>query len=358
MKRNTGILLLLFLGLTACVPGNSPATAMPTPTLLATPVAELIRPTATQSSAPTTTGAPSPTPAPSATTTHISPWPTPIATSSPTQPTAGPPASRVLIISVDGLRPDALSEVTAPNILALARHGAFSWRAQTVLPSVTLIAHASMLSGVPPTDHAITWNDYRPAVGTITVPTVFSQVEAAGGKTVMVISKPKLQHLAAPGAVDDLLNLAAYGDVPLAGRAAEVLANGFDLMFIHLSGVDAAGHLTGWMSASYLNAVRAADRAIGEVLAAVDGAGLQGTLVIITADHGGEGVSHGRNIPADTTIPWVMAGPGVRENYAIEIPVSIMDTAATALYVLGLPVPANWEGQAIVDAFVQQPALP
>ncbi|MFQ5859191.1 MAG: alkaline phosphatase family protein [Anaerolineae bacterium] len=140
-------LLLVALLLAGC-------TAAPAPTTTPLPPTETPRPTAT---------APAHTPAIAQAQTEASPTQT-AAPTAPTPTTIETPeeralAERVLIISVDGLRPDALSESVSPNIVALAQAGAYTGKAQTVLPAVTLVSHASMLSGVSPARHGLTWND-------------------------------------------------------------------------------------------------------------------------------------------------------------------------------------------------------
>src|SRR5262245_41867882 len=70
-----------------------------------------------------------------------------------TLPTAPEPAApvyippKVVIISIDGLRPEALSQAGAPTIMSLAAYGSSTLRAQTTNLPVTLPAHTSMLSG-------------------------------------------------------------------------------------------------------------------------------------------------------------------------------------------------------------------
>src|SRR6185503_16887518 len=81
---------------------------------------------------------------------------------------------KVAIISIDGLRPDAIQIAGAANIMALAGRGAWSWNAQTIYPSNTLPSHISMLSGFSPEEHGVTWDDYAPARGPILVPTLFA----------------------------------------------------------------------------------------------------------------------------------------------------------------------------------------
>jgi hypothetical protein len=53
------------------------------------------------------------------------------------------------------------------------------------------------------------------------------------------------------------------------------------------------------------------------------------------------------------TIPWIVAGPGVRVGYEIVGQVRVYDTAATAAWALGLLLPAEWEGRPVMEAFVQ-----
>ena len=74
----------------------------------------------------------------------------------------GTPKAKVLVVSVDGLRPDAIFHAPAPNLHALACQGAYSWRARTIEPSMTLPSHASMVSGFPPEQHGIFHNDLQP----------------------------------------------------------------------------------------------------------------------------------------------------------------------------------------------------
>src|SRR3954467_13850903 len=57
---------------------------------------------------------------------------------------------KVVIISIDGLRGAAIQAAGAANILGLSARGAYSWNAQTILPSNTLPAHISMLTGYTP----------------------------------------------------------------------------------------------------------------------------------------------------------------------------------------------------------------
>ncbi len=230
--------------------------------------------------------------------------------------------------------------------------GAYTWSAQTVLPSATLPAHGSMFSGLLVERHGLTWNDYLPRNGYIRVPTIFSLAHQAGMTTAMLVTKQKLVQAAAPGTVDSFEYLPA-GDFAVADRAVSLLRAGYDVLFVHFSGPDAAGHLHGWMSSRYLGTVANTDTAVGRLLAALEETGRrESTLVILTADHGGHDHSHGSSRPEDVTIPWIIAGPGVRPAFAITLRVSICDTAPTAAWALGLPLPDDLDGRPFTEAFL------
>ncbi len=246
------------------------------------------------------------------------------------------------------MRPDALREVMPAALLARA---AFTWQARTVVPSVTLPAHTSMLTGVTPAVHRMLANSWRPSQGHVAVPTVFSVATDAGRRAAMFVTKAKLLYLARPGTVAraEALPYPRYDQAAAVGRAMEYLAAARPhLLFIHAADPDDAGHRDGWMSPRYRETVARVPSTIGAVL---DGlarmAPQEGSLVIVTADHGGHGRTHGSDRPEDVTIPWLAFGavtPG-----AIAGPVATYDTAATAVSALGLAVPAGWQGRPVVQ---------
>ena len=328
MRRLFLFLCLFLFFLTGCTPTALPATpASSSPTL-----------TSPSQPAVSSTALPNPTNLQS----QITPAPL------RPNPTALP--SSVIIISIDGLRPDALLQANTPNIKALAERGAYTWKAQTVDPSVTLPAHASMLTGYLPEIHGMTWNDYKPERGLITVPTIFSLAHIAGLRTVMIVGKEKFAHLNQPGSADAYLFVRG-GDQDVADQAIVQIKAGFDLMFVHLPDTDGSGHSSGWMSEKQIAGLARTDEAIGRLLAALPA----NTTILLTADHGGRGESHSADIPENRTIPWIIAGPSIMTNHPITFPVNIVDTAATALYALGLPLPADLAGRPVYEAFGQLP---
>ena len=273
----------------------------------------------------------------------------------------------VVIVSIDGLRPDAIATFGAKNLLRLMREGTYTLKAQTILPSKTLPSHTSMLTGVDVGGHGISWNsDQTDDHGHVDVPTVFALAKQAGYTTAAFFSKTKFHHLEVPASLDHVRS--PQGGV-LTGRFTwdrtvrmvedylEHTADAPNLMFVHIGEPDYAGHIYGWMSQTYGMAVRQADQAIGEIVdEANDRFGAGNFTLIVTADHGGHGREHGSDDPRDTTIPWIVWGQGVQPSAALPA-VRTFDTAATALWMLGIDAPAAWIGKPVAAAFTRTLAV-
>jgi predicted AlkP superfamily pyrophosphatase or phosphodiesterase len=265
-----------------------------------------------------------------------------------------PRVEHVVLISIDGLRPDAIDKAGAKNLQALIQRGAWCPKAETIRPSITLPSHTSMITGLDYQRHGVTWNDYRP--GHLQHPTVLSLAKQAGLSTAMYIGKDKLGYLAAPGAVDLLTGAApAPHEMVTALDLAKDFEvswpkQKFDLTFVHLADPDSAGHQYQWMSPAYLEAVRAADEAVGRMIKTVENTGVgESTMFIVTADHGGSGSSHADSTPENVTIPWICFGPGVKPGTVIERVVRVFDTAPTILKALRVAVPEGWDGHAVTE---------
>lgn len=264
------------------------------------------------------------------------------------------PALRyVVILSFDGLRPDALRAVMPASMLDRA---AFTWEARTTLPSLTLPSHTSMLTGVPPSVHRMLANEWKPSDGYVQVPTVFSVVTEAGRRAATYVTKSKLLYLARPGTVAraEVLRFPQYDQSAAVREGMRYLTTAQPhLLFIHFADLDDVGHRDGWMSRPYLDVVRKVPATIGFVLDTLARmSALERSLLIVTADHGGYGRNHGSDRPEDVTIPWLAFGavdPG-----PIRGPVSTYDTAATAVSALGVAVPRSWHGRPVIKTVIRR----
>jgi arylsulfatase A-like enzyme len=239
-----------------------------------------------------------------------------------------------------------------PNLLALIDQGAYTLtNAQTIDYPATLPSHASMLSGLCMDKTGIYLDKYYAYMGYSKGVDVFDLAHAAGLKTVMIVGKSKLRQLAEPETTDFFE--VDYGENAISNAAVEEIASGFDLMFVHFAGPDLRGHKYGWMSDSYFKVMREGDIALGKILTALDENGLrEGTLILVTADHGGHDKAHVGTVIEDFRIPWILVGPGIVHMDLTSI-IGTVDTAATAAYALGLPLQADWTGIPVYEAFGQ-----
>lgn len=278
----------------------------------------------------------------------------------------------VFVISFDGGNPTIIQQAEMPNFKRLAAEGAHSWQAHTILPSKTLPSHTAMLTGVDIAKHQIDWNDFFPLRGAVKVPTVFELVKAAhpADVTALFCGKIKFRHLWKPDTLDVFDCGGPYGAEPIPASEEKKLVPALlvtaqavpfiqekkpRLCFIHLPDADTAGHKYGWGSPEQLTAFQVTDQALGQVLAAIDQAGLrESSTIILTADHGGSAKNHFQPIPSDTTIPWIAWGKGVKKAHAIAKPtIMTYDTAATVLWLLDVPLPANFDGEPVLEAFAE-----
>ncbi len=265
-----------------------------------------------------------------------------------------PEVGHVFIVSFDGARPDAMQSSKMPELSAMVAEGAACWNAQTVFPSVTLIAHTSMLTGVGPEKHRVDWNDWVPEKGLVTVPTVFSIAKQRGFSTAMFVGKEKFKHLNLPDTVDSF-EFPDYSETVVAQTAARYITDKKpQLCFIHFADPDGTGHKYGWCSPEQKSALAEGDTALGAVRRAIETAGIAGdSVIIVTADHGGHDKTHGSHAREDMTIPWIVWGKGVKKGFTITAPVTTFDTAATALWLMHVAVPEEWDGRPVTTAFAE-----
>lgn len=263
-----------------------------------------------------------------------------------------PRVRHVFIVSFDGGKPGVLRQSAMPTLLSMVKQGAVTWTAQTVKPSVTLVSHTSMLTGVQPATHKVTWNDWQPKRGMVKVPTVFNLARRRGLKTALFAGKSKFRHLEQPQSLNKF-EVPGYNAKTVAAAAAKyIVAQKPNLCFVHFADGDGAGHQYGWSSARQKKSFADTDAALTVLRNAVAKAGIEGrSTFILTADHGGHGKTHGTSSSADMSIPWIAWGAAAKKHYWIQDKVNTCDTAATALWLLGVPVPSNWDGKPVVKAF-------
>lgn len=256
----------------------------------------------------------------------------------------------VILFLIDGLRPDGIEQAVTPNLDRLIKRGAYTFHAQTVFPSISFPAVASLFFSLPPERHGITDNIWTPAFQPMTG--IFDAVHAAGKFTASFYCWEEYRNLSNIGSLDAsfFLNYNSYepgGDREIAALAARYLSqNTISFSWVYFARTDVVGEEYGWMSENYLKEVANIDAAMGMVLDVVR---LEETVCIVTSDHGGHERTHGSNRPESMTIPIIIHGSGIPQSLEIKTSVSIMDIAPTIVTLLGINVPQEWAGKVISE---------
>jgi predicted AlkP superfamily pyrophosphatase or phosphodiesterase len=292
----------------------------------------------------------------------------------------GGPVTRVLAVSIDGLRTSAITQLGragTPTLHRLMAHGASTLNARTEREmTVTLPNHTGMVTGRRINDsrggHGVTWNDDRRQPPTVQraaghdVSSVFRVVHNANRGTALFASKTKFSLFERSwGAGINKYRIRFDNSLLARMTRRDLLRHNRGFTFLHLSAPDSAGHALGWNSRAYLDAVRATDRRLGRIVRTINGHSRlkQHLALLVTADHGGTGRNHSNATRlVNYRVPFVVWGPtvaggaslyGLNPDYAnpghrrtaysdARQPVRNGDVANLALDLLGLgPVPGS-----------------
>ena len=269
---------------------------------------------------------------------------------------------RVILIVLDGLRPDAIQTLGLSHVARLAVRGASTLRGTTVAPSVTAACMASLLTGVRPDAHGVQSPRFhipRRRGRTRPLPRVLA--EAGYPSSGFMCRVPWLmrgiaRRIAGRLGVETTGFHGTHASDVLARAALALRAQRRGLILLHWPDCDDAGHDHGWMSEPYQRAAYGLDNTLGRLLDGVDLSPTSDTMVVAMADHGGGGAvptNHDSAHPLDRTIPIVLAGGGIVPG-SLRDGAHLLDVPPTILRALQVPIPNSYEGRPLVD--VAEPA--
>jgi len=277
-------------------------------------------------------------------------------------PASAAKVEHVVVIGCDGFGAVGFTPDNTPVLHGLMREGAYTLHARGVMPTSSSPNWASMIMGAGPEQHGVTSNEWETNKFEIAptvqgsagfFPTIFSALreQRPQAKIAVIHDWDGFGRLVEPTAPNILEN--HKGSPNTAKRAIEVIRQEKPtFLFIHFDDVDHAGHTYGWKSPEYFQAVAQIDGLIGQVLQAISDAGIrEHTVVLMTADHGGKGKSHGGPTMEELEIPWIISGPGIRRGHEIKAPMNTYDTAPTIARIFKIKPPAGWIGQPVLEAF-------
>lgn len=251
---------------------------------------------------------------------------------------------KVLLILVDGMRPDALIQNRKAN--ELLKRSVYTLEAKTVFPSVTLPCHMSLFHSVDPSRHGILSNTYAPLADEI--PGLYEVLDDANKTSAMFYNWEQLRDLSRPGSITyshflkgKKLGYDVTNDMVTDAAISTLRENDVDFSFLYLAYTDAAGHSHGWVSEEYMSAIDNSWDNIDRIVASLS----EDYTVIITADHGGHDRSHGSELPEDMTIPVII----LSKNHLFDLSrAGIKDIAPTVAELLGVAADKSWEGKSLL----------
>ena len=271
----------------------------------------------------------------------------------------------VVIIGVDGAGTFFKDSTETPYIDSIFANGAVTYAAEIPSPTSSGPSWMSTLHGVPVENHGI--NDNALVEGTTLTP--YSNAKYPSFLKVVKENNPNADVAAFYGwqAFDNIIEAnanvlktgPAYANQEMADEktvtdaVAYIGANKPEALFVHLGNVDTVGHNQGFGTADYFAAIEAVDAQIKQIYDAYAAAGiLDNTLFIVTADHGGvfkagvgdvTNTTHGGLTAEERYVMFAAAGKTVAKNSTIGEMYN-RDTAAIALYALGVAAPDTYTG--------------
>lgn len=274
----------------------------------------------------------------------------------PSLPPAPAPAAdlrrKVLLIGIDGLRPDALLAARAPHLKGLISEGALAAHAKSDKITRSGPGWASVLTGVWHDKHNVKDNEIGDFRGDA-YPDFFTRLKEKrpGLRTAAIVNWAPIRERLIAGAD---YSISTGNDEAVASQASALLRHGDpDVVFLEFDAPDHAGHKYGFSrySPAYARAIRKVDRLVGKVLDDIEarpGRAREDWLVICTTDHGGNWRHHGEDKPVLRRVFLIVAGNGTLQGHRLEGS-SLVDVAPTISAFLGVdPDPAwGWEGRPV-----------
>lgn len=321
------------------------------------------------------------------------------AAAKPSVPASAPRFDHAVLVSVDGLRSDALLALPAEDLPGFTRleQGAFTLNARCDPErSVTLPNHTSMLTGrfvFGDAGHAWLKNDDADEGETLHsnrgayVASIFDVAHDHGVATALFAGKSKFaiydvsfdaEHGAADAVapddgrdkLDEFVFATKTGEITDGVVRALKTRGPRSLVFAHFAVTDLTAHVYGWdvtPGSKYMRAVAAVDAELVRLVDAIEGdPALAGrTAIVLTADHGGGAPLKSHDQPhmwVDYIIPfvvWTGAPASEHDLYALNAAVrrdpGLKQPARDAA---GLPPIRNGDSGNLVLALLGLPAVP
>ena len=259
---------------------------------------------------------------------------------------SGLPRKKVMIIGVDGCRPDALMMAATPNIDALVQEGSSSMSAMADFVTLSGTSWSSILTGVWRSKHGVNNNNFT-GTNLASYPNLFARVKQSCPST-------RVASIARWGNLNANLNQNAdiirteSSDQRVLSETIELLRNDDpDLFFLHMDNVDVAGHIFGFtpIHPIYLLAINILDGYVGQLRSAIENRPTydqEDWLIVMITDHGGLLGTHGGMSPDERTTFLIVSGDAADQGATISPSPGSVDLVPTVLDFLNIPVNPSW----------------
>jgi hypothetical protein len=283
----------------------------------------------------------------------------------------GSPTEFVILFVLEGLSQESLNGGTMPVLGKLIKEGSVTWSASGVKPALRLPTMASLVTGMPVEKHGITWNFFEFSRGYPRSPSLFDYLDLSGGRdSAIFYMDESLYQLAKPEPYTDYQLCGALrpecGSQKLVAYIQQYLqkatsGHGYGhailslphLLVIHLPEAGRAGVAQGWNSKEYRDALRTVDTAMKSILDLFKEYSLLDRTTILVTALSGKGTDAGAESPTTDSpvVPWIVSGVGIKQGQTIRQPVSIIDTGATVMRILGLTTHTEWDSKVVEEIF-------
>jgi predicted AlkP superfamily pyrophosphatase or phosphodiesterase len=296
-----------------------------------------------------------------------------VAAAAPTEraitPTA--PTEHVILFVLEGFSQDSLKGGTMPSLSRLIKDGSVTWSATGVKPALRLPTMASLITGMPVEKHGVNWNVFEFSRGYPRSPSMFDYLDLSGGRdSAIFYMDESLYQLARPEPYTDyqlcgalrpecgpqkiVTYIQQYFKKATSGHGyGHAILSLPHLLVVHLPEAGRAGVAHGWNSKEYREALRSVDAAMKSVLDLFKEYKLLDRTAIVVTSLSGQGIDPGAEVPTTDSpvVPWIVSGVGIKHGQVIHQPVSIIDTGATVMRILGLETHTEWDSKPVEEIF-------
>ncbi|MFI6444010.1 alkaline phosphatase family protein [Kitasatospora sp. NPDC050543] len=270
-----------------------------------------------------------------------------------------PPAPRVLVVGIDGVRYDYLAQVPMPRLGEVGAAGFLvPVEVGAATPTMSGPCWATIVTGVEAAKHGV-WGNHLAGNRLDVFPDFTTRLAALDGRRTFVTAGWAPLMLGVDGgplfrAPGRLSYIAPDADTPQAWEAVDeqvtreavhvLSTDDPQASFVYLGAVDETAHFLG-CGAEYRAAMRAADERLGRVLDAVRARpsyAEEAWTVIVVTDHGHvDAGGHGGDTPQERTAWVACSRPGVPAGAPAGV-IRHPDVAAQVYAALGRSIDPHW----------------